>query len=57
MFVILAATYHVIANPSFFVIASEARQSLSPTEIASVGFASLAMTERSATQVLNEDTL
>jgi len=35
MFVILAITSHVIAGPSFFVIASEARQSISPTEIAS----------------------
>jgi hypothetical protein len=38
MFVVLAITSRVIA--------SEARQSLSPTVIASAGFASLAMTER-----------
>jgi len=51
----LAITSCVIASPSFFVIASDlpakawqagARQSISPTEIASAGFASLATTEK-----------
>ena len=46
MFVMLAITSCVIASPSFFVIASEARQSISPTEIASAGFASLVTTEK-----------
>jgi hypothetical protein len=46
MFVILTITYRVIVSSFFFVIASEARQSLNPTEIASAGFTSLAMTEK-----------
>jgi hypothetical protein len=46
MFTTLASTLRVIDSSSFFVIASEARQSLICGEIASAGFANLAMTER-----------
>jgi hypothetical protein len=42
----LAVTSCVIASPFFFVIASETQQSISYTEIASAGFASIATTER-----------
>jgi hypothetical protein len=54
MFVVLVIISCVIASPLFFVIASDlpakawqagARQSISPTEIASAGFASLTTTE------------